>query len=141
MTKKVLFLCTHNSARSQIAEGWMKSLFPKDYSVFSAGTEPTMVHPIAIQVMKEVDIDISGQTSKSVDQFVGQEFDYVITLCHSAKESCPLFSRTKQMVHLDFPDPTQDNENEQEKAFRHVRDEMKEFLLDTFAPSPFKVKS
>jgi len=91
MKKRVLFLCTGNSARSQIAEGILRKIAGDRYEVFSAGTHPKGVHPLSIEVMREIDIDISGQTSKDVSVFQGHQFDYVITVCDRAKQACPVF--------------------------------------------------
>jgi arsenate reductase len=101
-----LFLCTHNSARSQMAEGLLRSLFGDKYEVLSAGTEPRDVNPNAINVMKEIGIDISNQYSKDVKDFIDKDFDYVITVCGGAKESCPFFPGGKQQLYKDFEDPS-----------------------------------
>ena len=121
--KKVLFLCTGNSCRSQMAEGILKHYGKDILEVFSAGTKPSVVNPIAIKVMKEIGIDISGQRSKHVNEFKGQKFDYVITICDNAKESCPIFPGVKPM-HWPFPDPphTQGESEDTINEFRNVRD-------------------
>jgi thioredoxin type arsenate reductase len=103
---RVLFLCTHNSARSQIAEGLLRHLGGAEVEVFSAGTEPGSVRPEAIEAMRSRGIDISGHTSKSVQQFVGQSFDYVVTVCDQAKESCPIFPGQPEQIHWSFDDPS-----------------------------------
>ena len=93
MKKKVLFLCTHNSCRSQMAEGLLRDMAGDKFEVYSAGVEPTSVHPLAKKVLQEIGIDISGQQSKSVDEFLDKEFDYVITVCDNARQTCPFFPR------------------------------------------------
>ena len=102
--KRVLILCTGNSCRSQMAEGILRHFAADRFEVFSAGTKPSQVNPIAIKVMKEIGIDISCHRSKHVDEFKGQKFNYVITVCDNAKESCPIFPGVKPM-HWPFPDP------------------------------------
>jgi len=103
--KSVLFLCTGNSARSQMAEGLLRHLADDRFEVFSAGTKPVGLNPNAVKAMSEVGIDISGHRSKSVDEFVGQQFDYVITVCDNAKEACPIFPGPGKRVHHSFEDP------------------------------------
>ncbi len=119
---KVLFLCTGNSCRSQMAEGFLKQY--RDFEVHSAGTKPSnQVDPNAIEVMKELGIDISGQKPKSVNEFLSREFDYVITVCDDAKESCPLFlGKVKHRLHLGFADPA----GKDITVFRKIRDEIRE---------------
>ena len=117
--KRVLFLCTHNSARSQMAEGLLRSIAGDEYEVFSAGTGKTRVRPLAIEAMKEAGIDITGHTSKTLDPFLDQEFDAVITVCDSVNASCPTFSRAKGRLHWSFPDPSKSNEL---KTYIEVRD-------------------
>ncbi len=118
---RVLFLCTHNSARSQIAEGLLRFLGGKDFEVFSAGTNPSQINPMAVQVMAERGIDISQQYSKSLDQFLDQEFDYVITVCDRAKETCPIFPGDPKQVHWSFDDPSAvEDEAARLKAFHQV---------------------
>jgi len=126
---KVLILCTGNSCRSQMAQAFLQS-FDKAIKVFSAGTEPAnMVNPFAIQVMKEVGIDISHNSPKHVDQYLGEEWDYVITVCGGANESCPAFiGKVKQRWHLGYDDPAEATGTDEEKliVFRKVRDEINE---------------
>ena len=124
---RVLILCTGNSARSQMAEGILRHMAGDRYEVFSAGTRPAGLNPLAVEVMREIGIDISGQRSKSVDQFVGQPFDYVITVCDNAKESCPIFPGPGQRIHQSFEDPAA-HPGEQGAAFRKVRDQMSSWL-------------
>jgi arsenate reductase len=125
--KSVLFVCTGNSARSQMAEGLLRHEGADSYCVSSAGTHPTHVRPEAVAVMKEVGIDISGHCSKSVDQFVGQQFDYVITVCDNAKKTCPMFRGMAERLHWSFEDPAElEGSDEQRRAaFRKVRDEIR----------------
>jgi len=126
--KRVLVLCTGNSARSQMAEGVLKSLNPQ-WDVQSAGTKPAArVNPFAIRAMKEIGIDISGETTKSVQQFVSQGFDYVITVCDDADQNCPNFQgKVGKRVHIGFPDPAAATGTDDEKmaVFRKVRDDIR----------------
>jgi len=125
---RVLILCTGNSARSQMAEGLLRHDAGNVYEVFSAGTKPTHVRPEAVAVMREVGIDISGHRSKSVDEFAGQDFDYVITVCDNAKESCPLFPARTKRVHWSIEDPAgavAGGKDEKLQAFRRVRDDLR----------------
>jgi arsenate reductase len=123
---RVLILCTGNSARSQMAEGLLRHLGGTRYEVFSAGTKPAGVNPLAIEAMREVGIDISTQRSKSVAEFAGQEFAAVITVCDNAAEECPIFPGAPQRAHWSLPDPAAVSGTEQEKlgAFRKVREEL-----------------
>jgi len=134
--KRVLVLCTGNSARSQMAEGLFRHLGGDRYEVFSAGTHPSLVRPEAIAVLAEIGIDISGQRSKSVDEFVSQPLDLVITVCDNAKESCPVFPGRTERLHWPFEDPAhlEGTEDERKAAFRKVRDQVRQriqaFLAD-----------
>jgi arsenate reductase len=125
---RVLFLCTHNSARSQMAEGMLRDLAGDRFEVMSAGTEATLVRPLAILAMDEIGIDISGQESKTLDRYVGEPFDYVITVCDEANEACPFFPGAKNRLHWSFEDPSQADGSEEERlgVFRRVRDEIRE---------------
>jgi arsenate reductase (thioredoxin) len=127
MKKKVLFLCTHNSCRSQMAEGLVNADLGERFAAFSAGTEATAVNPMAIEVLAEVGIDISGHRSKIIDEFSGESFDYVITLCGSANERCPLYFGGVKRVHIGFDDPSRGSGNREEMLadFRRVRDEIR----------------
>jgi arsenate reductase len=127
MKKRVLFLCTHNSARSQMAEGLLRHLGGERFEVFSAGTEATLVRPQAIKVMAELDIDISGQTSKTLEQYLHEPFDEVITVCDTAAETCPVFPGAKHRRHWSFPDPSKASGSEEEQlaVYRRVRDAMR----------------
>jgi arsenate reductase len=124
MKKKVLFLCTHNSARSQMAEGVLRNLFGNKYEVFSAGSEPAGVNPNTIKVMEEIGIDISNHYSKNVKDFIGENFDYVITVCGGSEESCPFFPGGSQQLHKDFEDPSSFSGNKEwiEKFFEKKSD-------------------
>lgn len=133
--KRILVLCTGNSARSQMAEGFLKSLDSR-LDVYSAGTQPAgRVNPYAVRVMREVGIDISGGVPKSVDQFVGQAFDYVITVCDDADRNCPSFSgKVGKRVHWGFVDPAAATGSDDEvmAVFRQVRDQIREKFLDYY---------
>ena len=131
MKKKILFLCTGNSARSQMAEGLIRHFRGDEFDVFSAGVEPKGVHPQAIEAMRETDIDISRQQSKHVDDLTVKEFDYIITLCDHAAQNCPVFPGTGKRLHHGFLDPAAVQGSEQDvlEAFRKVRDELKQFIL------------
>jgi arsenate reductase len=128
--KRILILCTGNSARSQMAEGLLRHDAGDCFEVFSAGTRPSSVRPEAIAAMGELGIDISGQRSKSVDEFSGQKFDYVLTVCDNAKESCPLFPGETVAIHRNFEDPAalEGSEEQRLTVFRRVRDEIREYL-------------
>jgi arsenate reductase len=134
MKKKVLFLCTANSCRSQMAEGIANHFLGDRLEAASAGTEASYVNLRAIQVLREIGIDISSHHSKNMDEFAGHRFDYVITLCGDANEKCPLFYGGVQRTHLGFPDPAKVVGSEEEvlSAFRRVRDEIRDALLAFF---------
>ena len=121
--KEILFLCTANSCRSQIAEGFARILAPENVRVFSAGTEPKTVHPLAIQVMQEVGIDISDQRSKGIETVPMEKIDLVVTLCGEAAESCPTLPKKTEHLHWPLPDPAlaQGDEKVILKTFRDVR--------------------
>ena len=125
-TKKILVLCTGNSARSQMAEGLFRAEGGGGFEVCSAGTKPSSVRPEAIAVMKEIEIDISGQRSKSVDEFSGQLMDYVVTVCDNARDNCPLFPAGTKRIHWSFEDPAavQGSEGERLAAFRRIRNQI-----------------
>jgi arsenate reductase len=127
---RVLILCTGNSARSQMAEGLLRHDGGERFEVQSAGTIKSFVRPQAIDAMRELGIDISGHRSKAVDEFAGQEFDYVITVCDNAKESCPVFPGKTQRIHWSFDDPAeaQGSDEEVRAVFRRVRDEIRKRL-------------
>lgn len=132
MKKKVLFLCTGNSARSQMAEGMLRHLAGDRFEVYSAGLAPTEVNPLAIRVMAEIGIDISRQKSKSVNQFLTQEFDYVITVCAQAKQTCPVFPGRHEAIHWSLEDPAQAEGTKDERltVFRTVRNQIKEKIIE-----------
>ena len=122
--RRVLFLCTHNSARSQMAEGLLRALGGDRFEAFSAGTEATHVRRLAIRAMQELGIDISHQESKTLERYLDQPFDAVITVCDQANEACPVFFGAKQRLHWSFPDPSKatGSEAEQLAVYRTVRD-------------------
>ena len=128
--QRVLILCTGNSARSQMAEGLLRHDAGDRFEVFSAGTRPSHVRPEAIAAMRELGIDISGRRSKSVDEFAGQHFDYVLTVCDNAKENCPIFPGKSIRLHHSFEDPaeTQGAQEERLAVFKRVRDELRSYL-------------
>jgi len=149
---KVLFLCTHNSARSQMAEGFLRHFYGERYEAFSAGSKPTRVHPLAIKVTSEVGIDISKHTSKSIEEFRNKDIDVVVTVCRSsAKEVCPFCSSpilgrrpeiisstvpsARKYIEHGFSDPSEVDGGDEERAeaFRRVRDEIASWIKDAFA--------
>jgi arsenate reductase len=134
--KKILFLCTGNSCRSQMAEAWTRHMKGDEFDAYSAGVKSEAVDPKAIKAMAEVGLDISRQKSKDVDIFRDLEFDYVITLCDNARESCPYFPAKTKLIHKGFDDPpklAEDAKNEEEAMahYRRVRDEIRKFV-ETF---------
>jgi arsenate reductase len=149
---KVLFLCNHNSARSQMAEGLLRYLHGDKYEVFSAGASPTQVNPLAIRVMAEIGVDISGHRSKSVEEFRGKDIDLVVSVCESSvKVVCPFCSSpmvgdrpeiigetlpgAKRYLHRPFGDPSEVEGSDEEKlaAFRRTRDDIRKWIIDYFA--------
>ncbi len=137
--KKILFICTHNSARSQMAEGLLRNFYGDHFKVFSAGTDPSEVHPYALKAMMEMGIDISNQHSKSVEDFIDRDIDYVITVCDSAKEACPFFPRGKKYIHMSFEDPAYAGGTEDRvlDAFRYVRDKITDWIEETLKKELF----
>ena len=129
---KVLILCTGNSARSQMAEGLLRHEAAGRFEVESAGVKPSRVRPEAIRVMREIGIDISGRRSKSLDEFTGREFDYVITVCDNANQRCPVFPGQTKRIHWSFEDPAavQGDETARLTEFRRVRDQIRERLRE-----------
>jgi len=127
---RVLFVCTHNSARSQMAEGFLRALGGGEFEVASAGTEARGVHPFAVQAMAEAGIDISAHESKTVDRYVGEPFDLVITVCDEAAEACPFFPNARERRHWSFPDPSAAAGTDEERfaAFVEVRDAIRELI-------------
>jgi arsenate reductase len=128
--KRVLILCTGNSARSQMGEGLLRYDAGEQFEVQSAGTKPSVVRPEAIAVMREIGIDISGHRSKSVQALDGLKFDYLITVCDSARESCPVFFGAAKRLHRDFDDPAAFKGSEEERMamYRRIRDELRSYL-------------
>ena len=139
--KTVLILCTGNSVRSQMAEGLLRHDAGDRFEVDSAGTKPSKVRPEAISVMKELGIDISGQRSKSVDDFAGRSFDYVLTVCDNAKETCPIYPGHANRIHRSFEDPAavQGSAEERLAMFRRIRDEIQQYL-QSFPPAPWHLE-
>ena len=135
MKKKVLFLCTHNANRSQMAEGLLRAIYGDRFDVYSAGSQPSELNPYAKKVLAETGIDTSGQYSKSVAEIKDLQFDYVVTVCDSAKETCPAFFGGVKYLHKSFDDPSEFSGGEVETlaAFRLVRDEIKNWIEKTFA--------
>ena len=133
--ERVLILCTGNSARSQMAEGLLRDMAGDRFEVVSAGVAPTRVRPEAIEVMREIGIDISGHRSKSVDEFTGQQFDYVITVCDNANQECPMFPGKSERIHWSIDDPAAVSGDEDARliAFRTARDELRARLEETFS--------
>jgi arsenate reductase (thioredoxin) len=129
---RILFLCTHNSARSQMAEGFLRALAGDRFEVASAGTHATRVHPLAIRAMADVGIDLGGHVSKVVDELVTQRWDYVITVCDAANEACPVFPTKTSRVHWSFEDPAQARGSDDQRlaVFRRIRDQIKRRITD-----------
>jgi len=125
--RRVLFLCTHNSARSQMAEGLLRELGGSGFEAHSAGTEATHVRPLAIRAMQEIGIDIGAQRSKALDEYAGQPFDLVVTVCDEAREACPYFPGARAQIHWSLPDPSKATGTEESRlaVFRGVRDELR----------------
>lgn len=138
MKQRVLILCTGNSARSQMAEGWLRDLAGDRFEVASAGTHPSLVNPLAIAVMRERGVDISAHRSKSVDEFRTQPFDYVITVCDAAAEACPVFLGPARRIHWSLPDPAAvaGDETQRLAAFRDARDALKAHLSTWLTTNP-----
>ncbi len=138
MKKKVLFLCTGNSARSQMAEGLVNHDFAGEIEADSAGTDPQGLNPNAVQAMAELGIDISRSTSDHISKYEGQHFDYVITLCDDANKNCPVFFGGVKRLHMGFPDPAKATGSDEEilREFRRVRDEIRARMHDFFQSEP-----
>jgi arsenate reductase len=139
--ERILILCTGNSARSQMAEGLLRHDAGERFDVESAGTKPSIVRPEAIAAMKEIGIDISGHRSKHLDEFAGQTFDYVVTVCDNAREACPMFFGAGKRLHHSFDDPAaaEGTAGERFAAFRRVRDELRDYLAE-FAQNGTKAR-
>ena len=135
MPKRVLFLCTHNSARSQMAEGFLRRLGGERFEAQSAGTRPSGLHPLALAVMREIGVDVSGQQSKDVGEYTQVAFDYVITVCDQAREECPIFPATGRQLHWSIPDPAEADGDEATRlaAFRRARDDLEARIREFIA--------
>jgi arsenate reductase (thioredoxin) len=135
MRKRVLFLCTHNSCRSQMAEGLLRNMAGDKFETFSAGINPTSVHPLAKKVLEEIGIDISGHYSKGIDEFLDKEFDYVVTVCDNARQTCPFFPGAHELLHWNLEDPAaaQGSEEEGLMVFRNIRDRIRENIRQLIA--------
>jgi arsenate reductase len=135
--KRVLFICTHNAARSQMAEALLRDLHGGLYEAYSAGTEPAGVSPYAVKVMTEIGIDMGAHRSKGIQEFFGQQFDCVVTVCDHAKESCPYFPGGKKILHQSFEDPSALTGTEEEimAGFRRIRDEIRSWIEREFIKS------
>jgi arsenate reductase len=135
---RVLFLCTHNSARSQMAEGWLRHVAGERFEVASAGTEATRARPLALRAMAEVGVDLSGHASKTLERFLAEPWDYVITVCDDANEACPYFPGGKRRLHWSFPDPSRatGSEDEQLAVYRAVRDAIRARIDDFVRAEP-----
>ena len=132
----VLFVCTHNSARSQMAEGLLRDRYGDQYDVYSAGTERTHVRPLATAVMEEAGVDLSDHHSKTIDDLGDRTFDVVVTVCDAAREACPYLPAEEENLHRSFEDPSsaQGTNEEQRAVFRRVRDALADWIDETFAP-------
>ena len=133
---RVLFLCTHNSARSQMAEGLLRRLAADRFEVASAGTEARGVNPLAVRAMADIGVDLRGHTSKTLDRFLGERWDYVITVCDNANESCPVFPGQVTRLHWSFDDPSAAAGGDEQRlaVFRRVRDEIRTRIAAWLAP-------
>jgi arsenate reductase len=134
MKRRILFLCTRNSARSQMAEAMLREYKGDAYDAYSAGTEPSKIHPLAVEAMREIGIDISANRSKPIDEFRGRDFDIAVTLCDGTREECPVFPDARETAHRGFADPASVGGSKARRmdAFRRVRDEIRDWLLTTF---------
>jgi arsenate reductase len=132
----VLFVCTHNSARSQMAEGLLRDRYGDQYDVYSAGTERTHVRPLATAVMEEVNVDLSDHHSKTIDDLGDRTFDVVVTVCDAAREACPYLPAEEENLHRSFEDPSSARGTDEERraVFRRVRDALADWIDETFAP-------
>jgi len=139
MKLRVLFLCTHNSCRSQMAEALLRLRYGGTFEAFSAGTEVSEVNPNAIAVMNELGVDMSGHISEHLTTYFDQPFDAVVTTCDSAQETCPIFPGARRMIHKSFPDPSGASGSDEEvlSMFREVRDAIDQWITDTFEPRTF----
>jgi arsenate reductase len=136
MKLRVLFLCTHNACRSQMAEALLRLRFGGTYEAFSAGTAPTAIHPLTVEVMSELGVDLSYKVPKPLETYLGQPFDIAVTMCDSAQQSCPVFPGAKKMIHRSFPDPSVvvGSDAQVLEAFRRARDQIDQWIKQTFDP-------
>jgi arsenate reductase (thioredoxin) len=134
LKEKVLFLCTHNSARSQMAEALLRALKGDRYESFSAGTLPGKLNPYVVRAMAEIGVDLSSHYAKSLNQFIHDDFDYIVTVCDHAQESCPYFPGGRRKIHQSFADPSSFTGTDDEimEGVRRVRDEIKEWIMTAF---------
>jgi len=139
--RRVLFVCTHNSSRSQMAEGLLRDIAGDRFEALSAGTEATHIRPLAVRAMEEIGIDISGQESKTLERYLGEPFDHVVTVCDEANEACPYFPGAKNRLHWSLEDPSKTEGSEEERlaVFRRVRDELGERIERELAQSGAEV--
>jgi arsenate reductase (thioredoxin) len=130
----VLFVCTHNAGRSQMAEALLRMLYGDRYDVYSAGTHPGVVNPYAVRALAELGYDLAGHRSKHIEEFLEREIDVVVTVCDSARENCPWFPGGKERIHHSFPDPAAlgGSDDEIMAGVREIRDRMREWLVDVF---------
>ena len=143
MKLRILFLCTHNSCRSQMAEGLLRFRYGGTFESFSAGTEPSSVNPYAIEVMDELGVDLSMHSSQHLSRYLDQPFDAVVTTCDSAQGTCPIFPGAKRTMHRSFVDPSDAVGSDEEilAVFRSVRDQIDQWIQDTFEPRTFGTRS
>ena len=134
----ILFVCTHNSARSQMAEGILRNLHGDRYEVFSAGTHPSRVHPLAIKALEEIGVDISGHSSKGLEELAGVKFDLAVTVCDQAKDACPIVPGAQRVIHKGFEDPAAINDLE---MFRKARDEIRNWIEKNFQKPDIMIQS
>jgi arsenate reductase len=136
--KTVLFICSHNAARSQIAEGYLRARYNEQYKAFSAGIHPSRLSTTAVMLMKEVGVDISGQRSKSISGFLKKHMDYVVTVCDTAEETCPVFPLAGKTIHVGFPNPASLSGPDEVVLgeFRRIRDDIMSFIDKEFGPVP-----
>lgn len=142
MKLRILFLCTHNACRSQMAEALLRHRYGGTYEAFSAGTHPSQVHPCAVQVLQEIGVDTSRLISEPLSMYVDQPFDAVITTCDGAQQSCPVFPGARRVLHQAFPDPSIAGGSEEDKlnAFRQVRDQIDAWLQARLEPRSFDIR-
>jgi arsenate reductase (thioredoxin) len=134
MKQRVLFICTHNAGRSQMAEGYLRARYGDRYQAFSAGTVASTVNPLTVRVMAEIGVDLSGQRSKDLGEFIGQGMDVVVTVCDAAAATCPMFPGATRTIHASFPDPSAATGTEEARlaVFRAIRDGITTWIDATF---------